>query len=201
MTTCSVGTPGSRRSLGRAGAEYLSHNIVIGSVVAMVPPLRGPSIAPPLRAAPASVWPCAPATVLGRAKNGFFRVLSLRACASTPATPSPYAVLTTQAIRYCATNIRPARLVPVTPPAFPTSQFEIDGRRKGICRFAGEVRCRRHSPPLGIARPSRMIRMSLPRATVRGDPKRRLREWAIGNGDAPGNFNASTANGVAVFAL
>jgi hypothetical protein len=126
MTTCSVGQPGARRSLGRAGAEYWSHNIVIGSVVTALPQAQHRAV-PPLRAAAARVWRGVPATVLGAVEKVWC------SCAPVPSrrtTHSPPPCSLPRPIRYCATNIRLARLAPVTPPAFPTAQFEKSGAGK-----------------------------------------------------------------------
>lgn len=110
-----------------AYAEYMPHNIVIGSVVAALPQAQHRA-APPLRAAAARVWRGVPATVLGAVE-----LLIWCSCAPVPsrrATPSPPPCSLPRPIRYCAAYIRSARLAPVTPPAFPTAQFEKLGAGK-----------------------------------------------------------------------
>jgi hypothetical protein len=153
-------------------AEYMSHNIVIGSVVAALPQAQHRA-APPLRAAPQRVRPLVPATVLAPKRR--------RCCAPVPprvSAPSAPPCSLPRPIRYCATYIRLARLAPVTPPAFPTSQLNEDGRAKGMFAASRGARRRRWRAAWNRGGRHEQIECSFPRSTspvVRR--KRRLLKW------------------------
>lgn len=130
------GTPGARRSLVVLGAEYLPHNIVIGSVGAYA----RQSAARERHRCARLCRACGPAFRLRCSGAVEFLVgCSLRACASTQGHTLCAAVLTTQSHQILCGQYPPGHASrPSRPRLSHSAVGKSQARKEAVCRFAGD---------------------------------------------------------------
>lgn len=177
VTTCSVGKPGARRSLGRAGAEYLPHNIVIGSVGAHArqSAARERHRCARLRRA------CGRSFRLRCSERLSFSLVLLRACACTSGHTLCSAVLTTETHQILCGKYPPLHASRPSRPRLSHCAVESDGRaRRKVCRFAGEHDAGGFAAEWKRGERREQLECLSPRATSRVvRRRRRLLEWTV----------------------